>query len=75
MNTEPLAVPHDPPVLPSLPSPRTDLSRLADPCTSTELARVLDKSPKASWTGARSARTLVSRAFGSATGGIIGCLS
>jgi len=46
MNPEPLAVPHDPPVLPSLPNPRADLSRLADPCTSTELAAVLGKSPK-----------------------------
>jgi hypothetical protein len=33
---------------PSLPppNPRADLSRLADPCTSTELAAVLHKSPK-----------------------------
>ncbi len=46
MNTEPLAVPHDPLVLLSLPSPRADLSRLTDPCTSTELASVLHKSPK-----------------------------
>ena len=28
------------------PNPRADLSRLADPCTSTELAAVLGKSPK-----------------------------
>ena len=28
------------------PSPRADLTRLADPCTSTELAGVLGKSPK-----------------------------
>ena len=27
-------------------NPRADLTRLADPCTSTELAAVLDKSPK-----------------------------
>jgi len=29
-----------------LPNPRADLTRLADPCTSTELAAVLGKSPK-----------------------------
>ncbi len=46
MNTDPLAFPHDLPTPPSLPNSRADLSRLADPCTSTELASVLGKSPK-----------------------------
>ena len=46
MNPEALAIPQDLPVTQSLPSSRGDLSRLADPCTSTELAAVLGKSPK-----------------------------
>ena len=33
-------------ISPSSPIPRADLTRLADPCTSTELAAVLGKSPK-----------------------------
>ena len=31
---------------PQPPATRADLTRLSDPCTSTELAAVLDKSPK-----------------------------
>ena len=46
MNPEALAIPPVLPVPQSLPSSRGDLSRLTDPCTSTELAAVRGKSPK-----------------------------
>ena len=46
MNTERLAVAHESLLPLPPPDPRADLSRLTDPCTSTELAAVLDKSPK-----------------------------